>query len=69
MTFTHERQWISKYSKLEIDVPPLYAQKQMARIFDEFRKELELERKLLLEYQKEKNAIIQLILSGYIRIR
>lgn len=22
----HERQWISKYSKLEIDVPPLYAQ-------------------------------------------
>lgn len=44
----HERQWISKYSKLEIDVPPLYAQKQMARIFDEFRKELELERKLLL---------------------
>lgn len=59
----HERQWISKYSKLEIDVPPLYAQKQMARIFDEFRKELELERKLLLEYQKEKNAIIQLILS------
>ena len=65
----HERQWISKYSKLEIDVPPLYAQKQMARIFDEFRKELELERKLLLEYQKEKNAIIQLILSGYIRIR
>lgn len=65
----HERQWISKYSKLVIDVPPLYAQKQMARIFDEFRKELELERKLLLEYQKEKNAIIQLILSGYIRIR
>ena len=65
----HERQRISKYSKLEIDVPPLYAQKQMARIFDEFRKELELERKLLLEYQKEKNAIIQLILSGYIRIR
>ena len=58
-----------KIFEIEIDVPPLYAQKQMARIFDEFRKELELERKLLLEYQKEKNAIIQLILSGYIRIR
>ncbi len=65
----HERQWISKYSKLEIDVPPLYVQKQMARIFDEIRKELELERKLLIEYQKEKDAMIQLILSGYIRIK
>lgn len=65
----HERQWISKYSKLEIDVPPLCVQKQMARIFDVFRKELELERKLLIEYQKEKDAIIQLILSGFIRIK
>lgn len=65
----HERQWISKYSKLEIDVPPLCVQKQMARIFDVFRKELELERKLLIEYQKEKDAIIQLILSGCIRIK
>lgn len=65
----HERQWISKYSKLELDVPPLCVQKQMARIFNEFRKELELERKLLIEYQKEKSAMIQLILSGYIRIK
>ena len=65
----HERQWISKYSKLEMDVPPLCVQKQMARIFDVFRKELELERKLLIEYQKEKDAIMQLILSGFIRIK
>lgn len=65
----HERQWISKYSKLEIDVPPLTVQKQMARIFDEFRKELELERKLLIAYQKEKKAMIQLILSGCVRIK
>lgn len=63
----HERQWISKYSKLKVCVPPIEVQKQMANVFEQFRKELQLEKQLLLYYEKEKKAIIQLVLSGNVR--
>ncbi len=63
----HERQWISKYSKLKVSVPPIEVQKQMANVFEQFRKELYLEKQLLLYYEKEKKAIIQLVLSGIVR--
>lgn len=63
----HERQWISKYSKLKVTVPPIEIQKQMANVFEQFRRELQLEEQLLLCYEKEKKAIIQLLLSGNVR--
>lgn len=63
----HERQWISKYSKLKVSVPSIEVQKQMANVFEQFRKELQLEKQLLLCYEKEKKAIIQLVLSGNVR--
>ena len=44
---THERHWISKYSRLEIPLPPLPIQEEIVRILDEFTElEVELEAEL-----------------------
>lgn len=57
---THSRQWISKYSKFKVPLPPLSIQKEIVRILDTFtelgaRIEAELEsRKKQYEYLKDK---------------
>lgn len=52
----HARQWISKYSKFQIPVPPLEVQQEIVKILDRFAElEAELEaRKKQFEYYRAK---------------
>lgn len=46
-TLEHSRQWISKYSQLEIPLPPIEVQNEIVRILDYFTQlEAELEAEL-----------------------
>lgn len=47
---THSRQWIDKYSKIKIPVPPLSIQQEIVRVLDNFS---ELTAKLTAELQAE----------------
>jgi restriction endonuclease S subunit len=47
----HKRYWISKYSQLEIPLPPLPEQKRIAAILDEADKILRLNKKLIKKYE------------------
>lgn len=46
----HKRYWISKYSQLEIPLPPLPEQKRIATILDEADKIRQLNKKLIKKY-------------------
>ena len=48
----HERQWISKYSKIKIPVPPIEVQREIVRILDNFT---ELTAELTAELKKRKS--------------
>lgn len=49
-TLEHSRQWISKYSQIEIPLPPIEVQTEIARILDKFTSlEAELEARLKAE--------------------
>lgn len=55
-TLEHSRQWISKYSQIEIPLPPIEVQTEIVRILDKFT-ELEAEldcRKRQYEYYRDK---------------
>lgn len=46
-TLEHSRQWISKYSQIEIPCPPIEVQNEIVRILDKFTQlEAELEAEL-----------------------
>lgn len=65
----HERHWISQYSKLTIDVPDLAEQDAIAHILSTAAREIELLQKdLELEKQKKK-ALMQLLLTGIVRVK
>ena len=55
-TLEHARQWISKYSQIEIPLPPLEVQTEIVRILDKFTQlEAELDcRKRQYEYYRDK---------------
>ena len=59
-TLEHSRQWISKYSQIEIPLPPIEVQNEIVRILDKFTSleaELEAEldcRKRQYEYYRDK---------------
>lgn len=59
-TLEHSRQWISKYSQIEIPLPPIEVQTEIVRILDKFTSleaELEAEldcRKRQYEYYRDK---------------
>lgn len=59
-TMEHSRQWIEKYSKFQIPIPPLAIQREIVKILDSFtelEKELEKEleaRRKQYEYYREK---------------
>lgn len=59
-TLEHSRQWISKYSQIEIPLPPIEVQTEIVRILDKFtslQAELEAEldcRKRQYEYYRDK---------------
>ena len=54
-TLEHSRQWISKYSQIEIPLPPLEVQNEIVRILDHFTQlEAELDcRKRQYEYYRD----------------
>ena len=55
-TLEHSRQWISKYSQIEIPLPPIEVQTEIVRILDKFTSlEAELDcRKRQYEYYRDK---------------
>lgn len=53
-TLEHSRQWISKYSQIEIPLPPIEVQTEIVRILDKFTSlEAELEAELKAELKAE----------------
>lgn len=54
-TLEHSRQWISKYSQIEIPLPPIEVQTEIVRILDKFTSlEAELEAELKAELDSRK---------------
>lgn len=63
----HERHWISKYSKLTIDVPSIEEQDAIASVISATNKELSLFEKELEQEKQKKKALMQLLLTGIVR--
>lgn len=69
-TSEHSRQWISKYSNIEIPFPPLAIQEEIVRILDNFttlEAELEAEldcRKRQYEYYRDKLLTFNNLMGG-----
>ena len=61
---THERHWISKYSQIKFNMPPLKIQNEIVRILDNFTKlEAELEAELEArkkQYEYYRNKLLKL---------
>lgn len=64
----HERHWISKYSKLTIDAPCLEEQDAIANVISIIDKELALLQQDLEQEKQEKKALMQLLLTGIVRV-
>ena len=64
----HERHWISKYNYLTIDVPNLDEQNAIAEIFSKADKEIELLKQDLEQEKLKKKALMQLLLTGIVRV-
>lgn len=64
----HERHWISKYSKLTIDVPSTKEQVAIADVISTMNKELSLLEQDLEHDNQKKKALMQLLLTGIVRV-
>lgn len=64
----HERHWISKYSKLTIEVPCLEEQNAIANIITTINKEVALLQQDLEQEKQKKKALMQLLLTGIVRV-
>ena len=64
----HERHWISKYSKLTIDVPDIEEQDAIADVISTMNKELSLLEQELEQEKQKKKALMQLLLMGIVRV-
>lgn len=64
----HERHWISKYSKLTIDVPNIEEQDAIADVISTMNKELSLLEQELEQEKQKKKALMQLLLTGIVRV-
>ena len=64
----HERHWISKYSKLTIDVPNIEEQDAIAAVVSATNKELSLLKRELEQEEQKKKALMQLLLTGIVRV-
>ena len=64
----HERHWISRYSKLTIDAPCREEQDAIANVISIIDKELALLQKGLEQEKQKKKALMQLLLTGIVRV-
>lgn len=64
----HERNWISKYSKLTIDVPEIDEQNAIADIITAADREIDLLQQDLKQERQKKKALMQLLLTGIVRV-
>ena len=64
----HERHWISKYSKLTIDVPNIEEQDAIAFVISVTNKELSLLERELEQEKQKKRALMQLLLTGIVKV-
>lgn len=64
----HERNWISKYSKLTIDIPDIEEQNAIASVLSTADREIELLQQDLEQEKQKKKALMQLLLTGIVRV-
>ena len=64
----HERHWISKFSNIVVKIPKIEEQKAIAKILSTQDKEIKLLQKELEEEKQKKKALMQLLLTGIVRI-
>lgn len=64
----HERHWISKYSKLTIDMPSVEEQNAISDVISTMNKELFLLEQELEQEKQKKKALMQLLLTGIVRV-
>lgn len=65
----HERHWISKYSCLTIDIPDIEEQTAIAKVLSAADREIELLRQDIEQEKQKKKALMQLLLTGIVRVK
>jgi type I restriction enzyme S subunit len=65
----HERHWISKFSYLTIQVPPLAEQTAIASILSSVDNEIALAQKKLAKMKSQKKGLMQQLLTGKKRVK
>lgn len=65
----HERHWISKYSCLTIDIPDIEEQTAIAEVLSAADREIDLLRKDIEQEMQKKKALMQLLLTGIVRVK
>lgn len=64
----HERHWISKYSCLTIDIPDIEEQTAIAEVLSAADREIDLLRQDIEQEKQKKKALMQLLLTGIVRV-
>ena len=64
----HERHWISVFSHMTVDVPSYEAQVKISRIIEKADKEIKLLEQDLNQEKQKKKALMQLLLTGIVRV-
>ena len=64
----HERHWISQYSCLTIDVPEIGEQTAIAQVLSTADREISLLRQDIEQEKQKKKALMQLLLTGIVRV-
>ena len=65
----HERNWISKYSKLTVEMPCLAEQTAIAEVLSTADREIELLEQSIKAEKQKKKALMQLLLTGIVRVK
>ena len=65
----HERHWISKYSCLTIDIPDIEEQTAIAEVLSTADREIELLQQDIEQEKQKKKALMQLLLTGIVRVK
>lgn len=65
----HERHWISKYSCLTIDIPDIEEQTAIAEVLSAADREIDLLRQDIEQEKQKKKALMQLLLTGIVRVK